>query len=54
MKKLFVAVALVMGLGTSVAVANTVMNEVVIKLQEIVKDREECAVVRGVAKSQTT
>ena len=28
MKKLFVAVALVMGLGTSVAVANTVMNEV--------------------------
>ena len=25
-----------------------------IKLQEIVKDREECAVVRGVAKSQTT
>ena len=28
MKKLFVAVALVMGLGTSVAVANTMMNEV--------------------------
>ena len=28
MKKLFVAVALVMGLGTSVAVANTAMNEV--------------------------
>ena len=28
MKKLFVAVALVMSLGTSVAVANTMMNEV--------------------------
>ena len=25
-----------------------------IKLQEIVKDREDCAVVHGVAKSQTT